>query len=133
MGRLAIRTKSVKFAQAVPTVITKARRMAILEKFFRLIFEASDGQDVQKAATNEEFREVWELELTKMEFAEALGMSPSSAFVKIVCTHHSTIKSSTSRSSLGNVKMCVVDVRYCGYGQERQNQLFGILHDACHF
>ena len=71
------------YKQAMSSVITKAARVARLEKFFQQVFEMSN-QPPTTNILNTATDEVCNLELTKTEFAEALGMSPTSSFVENV-------------------------------------------------
>jgi hypothetical protein len=65
------------------SVITKSVRLARLEAFFRLAFE-----EKPQTSKKESIDEAENLELTKTEFAEALGMSHTSSFVESVCPNY---------------------------------------------
>jgi len=83
-----IQWTSAGFKQAVGSITTMADRVAQLEKFFRAVFEEPDRKKPKNPQSprrsQENMDEARKLELSKTEFAEALGMSPVSAFVESV-------------------------------------------------
>ncbi|XP_013378732.1 dual oxidase 2-like isoform X2 [Lingula anatina] len=78
--------QTIQEAHILEGAVTKAKRQSLLEKFFRVTFaHAFDIKNEHvdpKTLDANEAKDIVNCELTKIEFAEALSMKPSSVFVE---------------------------------------------------
>ncbi|XP_065176843.1 dual oxidase 1-like [Sycon ciliatum] len=87
--------------QLLWSVVTKKDRHNVVQSFFRALFKQTSGADASKGATQfikkqrAKKREALSTELTRPEFAEAMGMKPTSIFVEQVFRFVDTDKSYT--------------------------------------
>jgi dual oxidase len=83
--KLEISEHSQSLHHALSSTVTKEKRLAKLEKFFKVVFGQAFAIDQPKGEADlidpELIREVIHTELTRAEFASALGMKSESQFV----------------------------------------------------
>ncbi|KAJ8340756.1 hypothetical protein SKAU_G00353890 [Synaphobranchus kaupii] len=91
VGSQVVRAREVREQDLLKEAVTREQRAQIVETFFRHTFakileiDKRDAGDLSSVSSRRT-REVLQCELTKMEFAHALGLKPDSLFVESMFT-----------------------------------------------